>query len=102
MVEKRSDYRKKSQKKKWQRLTSAFGDDHESGNSAVDVNPDFLRDEPKRHADHQDFNDQQFGGETRKEEARNFKANRLKRRLNWAIGITLVLIVLVLLALFYL
>ena len=115
MTEKRSDYRKKNQRKKknsfFKTIKSAFDNEEE-----VDVNPEFTRDSTER-----PFNDEQ-SSKTRRETQTSSDENnskyqnkqkaqpktwvekglRLKRRLNIAILIVIVLIVLVLLALFHL
>lgn len=120
MTEKRSDYRKKNKHKKnkgfFNTIKSAFdGNDEE-----VDVNPEFTRSENDGAS-----NVQQPNRENRREKRRkqgNFsqktanshispndraliseqKGLRLKKKLNRAIFIMLVLIILVLLALFHL
>lgn len=119
MTEKRSDYRKKNQRKKknsfFKTIKSAFDNEEE-----VDVNPEFTRDSTDR-----PFNDEP-SLKTRRESQREAQTSsdennskyqnkqkaqpktwmekglRLKRRLNIAILIVIVLIVLVLLALFHL
>lgn len=119
MTEKRSDYRKKNKHKKnkgfFNTIKSAFdGNDEE-----VDVNPEFKRTE------NDEINIQQSNRENMRETKRNEgtfnqknanshispndqalsseqKGLRLKKKLNRAIFIMLVLIVLVLLALFHL
>lgn len=100
MTEKRSDYRKRQSHKKNRHLLknikAAFDDRDQS--EQVDVNPDFKREASERTA----LNDEQeqFNAQQQKEQIRSDKALRLKKRLNSAILIVFVLIILVLLALF--
>lgn len=105
MAEKRSDYRKKQKKSLLGKVKSAFSN---NDSEEVDVNPDFRKDESdsdkqRRHplvGDGQEFYRQEQPIE--KEQVREDKALRLKKRLNRAILIVFVLIILVLLALFHL
>ena len=104
MVEKRSDYRKRQKKSLLNKLKSSFSD---NDSEEVDVNPDFKRDdseeEPRRRplaGDGQEF--YQHNQSSDKETIRQEKSLRLKKRLNRAILIVIVLIILVPLALFHL
>ncbi|WP_240408158.1 hypothetical protein [Lactobacillus crispatus] len=104
MVEKRSDYRKRQKKSLLNKLKSSFSD---NDSEEVDVNPDFKRDdseeEPRRRplaGDGQEF--YQHNQSSDKETIRQEKSLRLKKRLNRAILIVIVLIILELLALFHL
>ena len=98
MVEKRSDYRKRQKKSLLSKLKSSFSD---NDSEEVDVNPDFKRDdseeEPRRRplaGDGQEF--YQHNQSSDKETIRQEKSLRLKKRLNRAILIVIVLIILVL------
>lgn len=119
MTEKRSDYRKKIKQKKSKRffdtIKSAFDDDDE-----VDVNPEFTRDTedqvvPQVNRENQGEHDSQRVQSNQNAKLKNAKnvrekqilssedkGLRLKRKLNHAILIVFVLIILVLLALFHL
>lgn len=104
MAEKRSDYRKRQKKSLLGKVKSAFSN---NDSEEVDVNPDFRKDKSdsdnRRHplvGDGQEFYQQEQP--INKEQVREDKALRLKKRLNRAILIVFVLIILVLLALFHL
>lgn len=105
MTEKRSDYRKRQKKSFKDKVKAAFSD---NDSEEVNVNPDFQRDqsdsqEPERrplNGNGQEFYEQEQP--INKEKVRENKALRLKKRLNGAILIVFVLIILVLLALFHL
>lgn len=101
MTEKRSDYRKRQSKEKskkfFRTVKSAF-DDNQKDN--VDVNPDFVKDEDERRP--LEGNGEKFNQAESTRSNSEEKALRLKKRLNSAILIVFVLIVLVLLALFHL
>lgn len=107
MAEKRSDYRKRQKKNLLDKVKSAFSNDDIT--EEVDVNPDFKKDksdsaEPRRRplaGDGQEFYKQEQPI-VDQEKIRADKALRLKKRLNRAILIVFVLIILVLLALFHL
>jgi len=108
MTEKRSDYRKKLKRKKGKNILntirSAFDDDEE-----VDVNPDFTRDENEVIQSNETLSSRREGERHSKiaqkqsqSGASADKALKLKGKLNRAIVIVTLLIVLVLLALFHL
>lgn len=105
MTEKRSDYRKRQKKNLLNKVKSAFTDDDSSED--VNVNPDFLRNDSEGNnrrrpleGNGQEFNPQEQSGN--KEIVREEKSLKLKKRLNSAILVVFVLIILVLLALFHL
>lgn len=124
MTEKRSEYRKKAKHQKnrgfLNTIKSAFDDD----NQEVDVNPEFTRtdqdnvqinqqresegrkrrnEQGNRDADQEKKEDSSFKREAHNQSlSSQDKALRLKKKLNHAIIIVFVLIVLVLLALFHL
>ncbi|RVU70294.1 MULTISPECIES: hypothetical protein [Lactobacillus] len=110
MTEKRSDYRKRQKAKSnkprqiFDRVKSAFDDTDEE--TPVDVNPAFRRDEkdPPRQPLPDDGQEVYYSDVSTpsKEELSEKKRLKLKKRLNSAILIVFVLIVLVLLALFHL
>ena len=102
MTAKRSDYRKKQKNSLLNKVKSAFNDNNAT--EEVNVNPDFQRDasEKKRplEGDGQEFYQAQQSID--KEQLKEQKSLKLKKRLNSAILIVFVLIILVLLALFHL
>lgn len=102
MTEKRSDYRKRQKKSLVDKLKSAFTDN--DATEEVNVNPDFQRDDSERRrpleGDGEEFYQAQQPID--KEKMREEKSLKLKKRLNSAILIVFVLIILVLLALFHL
>lgn len=101
MTEKRADYRKRQKKNVINKVKSAFSDDDST--ETVDVNPDFQREQPKRRSlegDGEEF--YQAERPIDQTDLREEKALKLKKRLNRAILIVFVLIILVLLALFHL
>ena len=88
MTEKRSDYRKNQRHKKLSRLWSgrhSTADRKHTESNTVDVNPDFRR------------NDKNIKGRNKKTSEE--KVLRLKQRLNWAIFIVVILIIIVIFAL---
>lgn len=97
MTEKRSDYRKRQKKSLVDKVKSAFTDN--DATEEVNVNPDFQRDDSERRrpleGDGQEFYQTQ-------QPIDKEKSLKLKKRLNSAILIVFVLIILVLLALFHL
>ncbi|GAA3628644.1 hypothetical protein GCM10022297_04060 [Lactobacillus hamsteri] len=108
MTEKRSDYRKKQNQRKpknfFQKMKAAF-DDSDIDQEDVDVNPDFQRDPSERRPlDGNGIEDINQNIENIKNinATSEDKRLRLKKRLNSAILIVFVLIILVLLALFHL
>ncbi|MPW13898.1 hypothetical protein [Lactobacillus helveticus] len=102
MTEKRSDYRKRQKKSLLNKVKSAFNDNNAT--EEVNVNPDFQRDASERRrpleGDGQEFYQAQQSID--KEQLKEQKSLNLKKRLNSAILIVFVLIILVLLALFHL
>lgn len=102
MTEKRSDYRKRQKKSLLNKVKSAFNDNNAT--EEVNVNPDFQRDASERRypleGDAQKFYQAQQSID--KEQLKEQKSLKLKKRLNSAILIVFVLIILVLLALFHL
>lgn len=102
MTEKRSDYRKRQKKSLLNKVKSAFNDNNAT--EEVNVNPDFQRDASERRhpleGDAQEFYQAQQSID--KEQLKEQKSLKLKKRLNSAILIVFVLIILVLLALFHL
>lgn len=105
MTEKRSDYRKKQAQKKpkqfFKKMKAAF-DDNDIDQEDVNVNPDFQRDSSERRPLDGD-GIENFNTEVPKSGLTSEdKRLRLKKRLNSAILIVFVLIILVLLALFHL
>lgn len=105
MTEKRSDYRKRQSRRKTSKLLSqvksAFDDDQHN-DDGVDVNPEFQRSESERRR--LDDNDLEYSprSDVNSDLPKEDKRLRLKKRLNRAILIVFVLIILVLLALFHL
>jgi preprotein translocase subunit SecF len=104
MTEKRSDYRKRQKKGLIDKVKSAFSN---NDSEEVDVNPDFTKDknevENRRRPLTRDGQEFYQRDETiDKETVRENKSLKLKKRLNRAILLVVVLIVLVLLALFHL
>lgn len=105
MTEKRSDYRRQQSKNKGKKflkhVRSAF-DDRDASEENLDINPEFQRDRSERRSFADDG--QEYGEPERVNSAPSGedKRLRLKKRLNRAILIVFVLIVLVLLALFHL
>lgn len=106
MAEKRSDYRRQQSRKKGKKLLyhirSAFAD-QDSTEEKVDVNPEFQRTQTERRSFTDDC--QEFANNSEPIDtglSREDKSLRLKKRLNRAILIVFVLIILVLLALFHL
>lgn len=103
MTEKRADYRKHNRKNHSKRIlkkiNSAFSD-REEDSQAVDVNADFKRDAAEHEQllaqDREDYLKQE------QELSQTEKGLRLKKKLDRAILLVVVLIVLVLLSLFYL
>lgn len=106
MTEKRSDYRKKEARKKpgkiWSKIRSAFASDDQA--QEVDVNPAFERENKEEPPKRPLVGDGQekYYAEAKVDQAPLDKGLCLKKRLNHAILIVFVLIVLVLLALFHL
>lgn len=102
MTAKRSDYRKRQKKSLLNKVKSAFNDNNAT--EEVNVNPDFQRDASERRrpleGDAQEFYQAQQSID--KEQLKEQKSLKLKKRLNSAILIVFVLIILVLLALFHL
>ncbi|AGQ23362.1 hypothetical protein KQ229_00145 [Lactobacillus helveticus] len=102
MTAKRSDYRKRQKKSLLNKVKSAFNDNNAT--EEVNVNPDFQRDASERRrpleGDGQEFYQAQQSID--KEQLKEQKSLKLKKRLNSAILIVFVLIILVLLALFHL
>ncbi|EGF39650.1 hypothetical protein [Lactobacillus helveticus] len=102
MTAKRSDYRKIQKKSLLNKVKSAFNDNNAT--EEVNVNPDFQRDASERRrpleGDGQEFYQAQQSID--KEQLKEQKSLKLKKRLNSAILIVFVLIILVLLALFHL
>ncbi|ALJ23606.1 hypothetical protein AO203_07075 [Lactobacillus gallinarum] len=102
MTEKRSDYRKRQKKSLLNKVKSAFNDNNAT--EEVNVNPDFQRDASERRrpleVDGQEFYQTQQSID--KEQLKEQKSLKLKKRLNSAILIVFILIILVLLALFHL
>lgn len=102
MTAKRSDYRKRQKKSLLNKVKSAFNDNNAT--EEVNVNPDFQRDASERRrpleGDGQEFYQAQQSID--KEQLKEHKSLKLKKRLNSAILIVFVLIILVLLALFHL
>ncbi|ADX70480.1 hypothetical protein [Lactobacillus helveticus] len=102
MTAKRSDYRKRQKKSLLNKVKSAFNDNNAT--EEVNVNPDFQRDASERRrpleGDGQEFYQAQQSID--KEKLKEQKSLKLKKRLNSAILIVFVLIILVLLALFHL
>lgn len=107
MTEKRSEYRKRQKKEKnqkiFQNVKSAFSENSDSS-EGLNINPDFQRSEVI--SDHQSSNESRESFFKNKTDGDHLssqeKANRLKKRLNQAIILLIVLITIVLLALFYL
>lgn len=109
MTEKRSEYQKKqrksSQKSVFDKVRSAFVDDNEPKDNNVDVVPGFKRDKTDEKLERRSLKGNGEPIFSPKEEKRTFneeKRLRLKKRLNSAILIVFILIILVLLALFHL
>ncbi|MBU5980206.1 hypothetical protein EFP68_01980 [Lactobacillus helveticus] len=102
MTAKRSDYRKRQKNSLLNKVKSAFNDNNAT--EEVNVNPDFQRDASERRrpleGDGQEFYQAQQSID--KEQLKERKSLKLKKRLNSAILIVFVLIILVLLALFHL
>ncbi|AHI11729.1 hypothetical protein [Lactobacillus helveticus] len=102
MTAKRSDYRKRQKNSLLNKVKSAFNDNNAT--EEVNVNPDFQRDASERRrpleGDGQEFYQAQQSID--KEQLKEQKSLKLKKRLNSAILIVFVLIILVLLALFHL
>ncbi|ALI52815.1 hypothetical protein IMAU10149_00018 [Lactobacillus helveticus] len=102
MTAKRSNYRKRQKKSLLNKVKSAFNDNNAT--EEVNVNPDFQRDASERRrpleGDGQEFYQAQQSID--KEKLKEQKSLKLKKRLNSAILIVFVLIILVLLALFHL
>lgn len=102
MTAKRSDYRKRQKNSLLNKVKSAFNDNNAT--EEVNVNPDFQRDASERRrpleGDSQEFYQAQQSID--KEQLKEQKSLKLKKRLNSAILIVFVLIILVLLALFHL
>lgn len=102
MTAKRSDYRKRQKKSLLNKVKSAFNDNNAT--EEVNVNTDFQRDASERRrpleGDGQEFYQAQQSID--KEQLKEQKSLKLKKRLNSAILIVFVLIILVLLALFHL
>lgn len=103
MTEKRSDYRKRQNHHNdfLHKVKSAFSDDN-NDTEEIDVNPDFRREQPIRRPLPDDGKETFAPKNDLGERPKIDKGLRLKRRLNRAILIVFVLIVLVLLALFHL
>lgn len=102
MTEKRSSYRRKQERKKGKKLLSKFKAAFDDEDASLDVNPAFKR-------DNQQIENSQERTEPADEEKGMpadvpvvDKGLQLKKKLDRAILIVFVLIVLVLLALFYL
>lgn len=100
MTEKRSDYRRRRGRKHkgWHNLKAAFSDQNDP-QEPVAVNPDFQRSEREKHAAEQKAELSPINL-TNSSQVPNEKGLRLKKRLNRAIIIVALLIVLVLWALF--
>lgn len=110
MTEKRSDYRKKLKRQRGKKVLNSIKSAFDDSDEEVDVNPEFTRD-----ADEVVHTNEQVNAET-SEKKRNSpnresksqsptsqeKALKLKGKLNRAILIVAVLIILVLFALFHL
>ena len=112
MTEKRSDYRKKLKHKKSKNFLNTIKSAFDDSDDEVDVNPDFTRDENEVVESNDFANDRVKDQEQapRREENKSQsqlttsqeKALKLKGKLNRAILLVAVLIILVLLALFHL
>lgn len=101
MTEKRSDYRKKQSKQKAKKLFRKFHPafDNQNETETVDVNPPNTEEQIRRPLE---GNGEQHYYEDPNRLTKEEKSLRLKKRLNSAILIVFVLIILVLLALFHL
>lgn len=99
MTEKRSEYRKRTRKRKLMgQVKDAFAKD-KSSQDELDVKPEFVRNSTQEEdgaVNREDYLRQN------QEQSQAEKRLKLKRKLNQAILLVFVLIVLVLLALFYL
>ncbi len=121
MTEKRSDYQRKIKHKKNNGLINSIKAAFESDdNDGVDVNPDFTRDQSENNSSVQSPREEQRrehvrgfklrkakeqadrGAKTEQQLSSEQKGLRLKRKLNTAIIILIILIGLVLFALFHL
>ena len=111
MTEKRSQYRKRQKQDNLSRLLNRATKDQviEDNNEDLNVNPEFTRSqqEKRRTANINSANNERInslGRATQKQitskEEREYKVNRLKKRLNLAILIVILLLVLVFVALF--
>ena len=111
MTEKRSDYRKKLKHKKSKNFLNTIKSAFDDSDDEVDVNPDFTRDDEV--VESNDFANERVKKQEqtpRREESKSQsqlitsqeKALKLKGKLNRAILLVAVLIILVLLALFHL
>ena len=112
MTEKRSQYRKRQKQDNLSRLLNRATKDQviEDNNEDLNVNPEFTRSQQEKRrtdnninsADHERINS--LGRSTQKQitskEEREYKVNRLKKRLNLAILIVILLLILVFVALF--
>lgn len=103
MTEKRAQYRKKKKQEELKRLLKRGDRDSRSekirkatSDDDLDVNPEFKRDNSPRLRSVSTREDKSYDVIPSKEE----KVSRLKRRLNWAIGIVILLIIIVLVILF--
>ena len=112
MTEKRSDYRKKLKHKKSKNFLNTIKSAFDDSDDEVDVNPDFTRDDDEA-VESNDFANERVKKQEqtpRREESKSQsqlttsqeKALKLKGKLNRAIIIVAILIILVLLALFHL
>lgn len=100
MTEKRADYRKRQKKSVLNKVKSAFSDDADQG---VDVVSDFQKNETEKRRPLKGDGEEFYQAEPiDKNDLHQQKSLKLKKRLNRAILIVFVLIVLVLLALFHL
>lgn len=97
MTEKRSDYRKRQKKSLVDKVKSAFTDN--DATEEVNVNPDFQRDDSERRRPLEGDGEEFYQTQQPIDKEKSLK---LKKRLNSAILIVFVLIILVLLALFHL
>ena len=112
MTEKRSDYRKKLKHKKSKNFLNTIKSAFDDSDEEVDVNPDFTRDDDEvvQANDFKNARVKKREQVSRREESKSQsqlttsqeKALKLKSKLNRAIFLVAVLIILVLLALFHL
>ncbi|UZN41508.1 hypothetical protein LDX54_06985 [Lactobacillus sp. IBH004] len=112
MTEKRSDYRKKLKKQKSKNILNTIKSAFDDNDAEVDVNPDFTRNKDEFIQPNESSNKRAKTQEQTPRREKNKsqsqpttsqdKALRLKGKLNRAILIVSILIILVLLALFHL